>query len=373
MKYQGLTFRNTAEKTVEIDIEGVIGYSWKEIESDIITSKTKMQAELKKLGNLEVDTIIVNINSIGGMVDHAISIHDLLASNKARVITKVNGMTASAATIIAMAGDERHMSDNALFLIHNASNWAAGNSDDLRVIVDELETVDKTITNIYSKVTGQSSEDLQVIMKKGKGRGDWMTAVEAKKLGFITNIFEPTKAAATFSNEIMNEYGLPQLPEAYLNQPPVNNIDEEKIATSIFAQLKTFIRDLKPNSDKPKNNFDMKKFPLLAVILNAENVKLTDPDTLELNEANLTAIEGKLAENATASADLVTQTAAIDAIDPTVAEAETTETKINAVQTLINAAPATVATAVDDDPEAAAKALFAKVGKDEINAEVLGV
>ena len=211
MNYQGLTFINEGSKKVVIDVEGYIGFNPWDSPADKITTKEKMKAELKKLASLKVDEIQVNINSYGGDVNHGISIHDLLVESKAKVITRINGMTASSATIIAMAGDERQMSDNALFLVHNASTFAMGDKNDIQTSVNDLKVIDDRIANIYAKRTGKDKQEMLDLMNEEKGMGKWMTADEAKTLGFVTDVFEPMQAAAFFSNDVLNQFRLPEI------------------------------------------------------------------------------------------------------------------------------------------------------------------
>ncbi|MCD4681112.1 MAG: Clp protease ClpP [Bacteroidales bacterium] len=371
MKYRGLQFHNNAEKTVEIDIEGYIGFSWWDDESEIIKTKEKMKAELKKLGNLDVDTIIVNINSYGGDVNHGISIHDLLAQNKAKIITRINGMTASAATIIAMAGEERLISDNALFLIHNSWTWSMGNKLEMESELINLKKVDNTIAELYAKATDQKVDDIQKIMDRSNGNGEWLTADEAKEFGFITEIFEPKKAAAAFSNDILQKHGLPPLPGTPAGeQNPDNNIDEERIADSVYAKVKNFFKDLtKQNSEKPQNYYDMSKFPKLSALIKAEKIEITDQGVI-LSEDNITQIENNISENETASTDLETFTASIDEIDPSVSEATTREDKIAAINAIIAAKPATAATSVEKDKDGNIIQDFSDVANDSINKEI---
>ena len=371
MKYRGLEFRNAAGKTVEIDIEGYIGYEYWDDEQTIIHTKEQMKAELKKLGELnDVDTIIVNINSYGGDINHGISIHDLLASNKAKVITKINGMTASAATIIAMAGDERHISDNALFLVHNASTWAWGNKNVIKVSLDDLEKVDGRMVNIYAKVTGSSDEEMQAVMNRNNGNGEWITADEAKELGFITDIFEPKKAAASFSNDLLRKHGLPPIPTNANEQQTIeSNIDEEKIANSVYAKVKSFFTDIiKPNTENSKKQIDMSKFPKLSAIIKVEKIEVTDQGVV-LSEDNITHIENSLNENATAMVDLEALSSGIDAIDESIAKADGKDAKLEALKAFVDKKPATEATAIKKEMDKHDD-VFKQVAKDEINKEV---
>jgi len=282
MQYQGLKFQNKADKTIEIDVEGYIGWDpWDSPENQANT-KEKMKAELKKLAQLDAETIVVNINSYGGDVNHGISIHDLLAEHKAHIITKVNGMTASAATIIAIAGDERKMSDNALFLVHNASTIGWGDKNDLKTAQEDLKKIDDRIANIYAKATGKDKQEMLDLMNEEKGRGKWLTANEALQKGFITEIYEPLQAAAYFSNDILKRYGLPPSPE---NKP-----DDLSggIAKKIIIELKNILQ--------PKNNtMNKTDFQRLAKVAGVEGFVVED-NGFFLNADQAKAIENALAK-----------------------------------------------------------------------------
>ena len=248
MNYTGLKITNKSDKTLEIDVEGYIGFDPYDSPANQIATKEKMKAELKKLAGLKAETIIVNINSYGGDVNHGISIHDLLAESSAHIITKINGMTASAATIIAMAGSERKMSDNALFLVHDASMITWGNKNDMKEALGALETIDGRLLNIYTKATGKSEKEITDLMEENNGNGKWITAQEAKDYGFITDVFEPMHAAAHFSNDLLQRVGLPPVPEGYQQET-----DPSDLAGSIAGQVFTKIKDLlTPGSSKDK-------------------------------------------------------------------------------------------------------------------------
>ncbi len=281
MKYIGLQFSNVADKTVEIDIEGYIGWDPWDSPEDQIHTKEKMKAELKKIAQLKADTIIVNINSYGGDGNHGISIHDLLAENPAHIITKVNGMTASAASIIAMAGDDRKMSDNALFLIHNAASSVWGDKNNAKTLAADLQKFDDLQANIFAKVTGKEKQEMLDLMNEGKGRGKWFTADEAKALGLITEIFEPRKAAAYFSNDLLEKQGLPPIPDT-----SSHNNEAEGIAKTIINEIKNFFQ----SNTKPMNKTD---FQRLAKAVGVEGFVVTD-NGFFLNNDQAKAVEAHL-------------------------------------------------------------------------------
>lgn len=204
-------------KTHTIDIEGPIGgYDWWTGETGV--TKEKIKNELNQLKAIKADTIIVNINSYGGDVNHGFAIHDLLAQNPAKKKVYINGMTASIATVIAMAGDEIYMSDNSLFLIHRASSFAVGNANEMQAMLDTLAKVDDRIINIYEKRTKRSKDEIVAQLDVNNGTGEWLSPEEAKEQGFIDEIFEPTtaKIAAQFGNDILTKYKLP-LPKKVSN------------------------------------------------------------------------------------------------------------------------------------------------------------
>jgi len=98
--------------------------------------------------------VTVNINSPGGDVFEGLAIYNLLREHKGRVLVNVMGLAASAASFIAMAGDEIRIGRAAFFMVHNAWIIAMGNRNDLRELADWLEPFDSTIADIYAARTG---------------------------------------------------------------------------------------------------------------------------------------------------------------------------------------------------------------------------
>lgn len=118
---------NDASENVVIDIHGEIGGSWwnEGVTFDDVKDQLKDIAKSDK-------KILVRICSLGGSVDEALAIFELLHSMKERVTTECYGRCASAATLIAMAGDTRKMSRYALFLIHKCWSGVIGNENVLK-------------------------------------------------------------------------------------------------------------------------------------------------------------------------------------------------------------------------------------------------
>ncbi|MBK9391956.1 MAG: Clp protease ClpP [Bacteroidetes bacterium] len=245
---QGITIiENKAGKEATIDIDGYIGENWWKDSKDQNT-KERLRKELKDIANISAEVIHVNINSLGGDVNHGLSIHDLLAEHPAKVITKINGMTASAATIIALAGDERRMSDNALGLIHLSSMGMWGNTNDFKVAISDMEKINERIANMYAKVGNKDAKYFEDLMNENNGRGKWIDAAEMLDIGLITEKFEPKKMAASYDFEGL---GLPEPPEDLLKK---NNINNEVPEVGLWGRIREFFAPGVDNEGNILNN-----------------------------------------------------------------------------------------------------------------------
>ena len=140
------------------------------------------------------------ISSLGGDPNTGIAIHDLIKSHKGKTVAKIIGMTASAGTPIALACDEVEMSENALFLIHNAWGFFMGNAEELEKMQDSLEKIDDILVNIYTKKTGKSEDEIRNLMAEEI----WLSASEAEEWGFIDTILEDDlKIAASYNPKLL--------------------------------------------------------------------------------------------------------------------------------------------------------------------------
>lgn len=142
------------------------------------------QAFSKQLAGIKADTINLRINSPGGSVFGARAIETALREHSARVVVHIDGLAASAATFIAMAGDEVVMSPGAMFMIHNAWTATWGNAQDLTKTADLLTKIDSTLVDTYAKRTGQKAEQVREWM----AAETWFTAEEAVAHGFADRV-----------------------------------------------------------------------------------------------------------------------------------------------------------------------------------------
>lgn len=171
-------------------------YSWY---GDEITPKA-FNDDLQGIG--AVTDITVRINSGGGDVFAAVAIYTRLKEHKANVTVKIDGWCASAATIIAMAGDTVEISTAGVFMIHDPLAGLVGyyNVTELAQISSELETVKQSIVNAYKTKCGMSEEEIKSLMTEEK----WYTGQEAVDAGFCTAVmFAETETTVENENMII--------------------------------------------------------------------------------------------------------------------------------------------------------------------------
>jgi len=153
-------------------------YEWFGIEA---TSPNSVNKVLEKANGEDIE---VEINSGGGSVFAGSEIYTALKSYKGNVIVKIVGLAASAASVIAMAGNKVMMSPTAQIMIHNVSSRAEGDYRDMEHTAEVLRNANDTIANAYRIKTGKTQEELLALMDKET----WMTADKAKELGFVDEI-----------------------------------------------------------------------------------------------------------------------------------------------------------------------------------------
>jgi ATP-dependent protease ClpP protease subunit len=147
------------------------------------------------------DSFVVHIHSPGGDVSEGFAIHDHIRSFGVPVETRIEGLCASIATVIALAGDTRTMTENSTFFVHNPWSMGAGDADEMQRMAEELRAVEDRLAGFYAKFTGQEKEKMLNLMKAETS----MTADEAKTYNFITEVVQGIKAAARLpKNQIQN-------------------------------------------------------------------------------------------------------------------------------------------------------------------------
>jgi ATP-dependent Clp endopeptidase proteolytic subunit ClpP len=148
--------------------------------------------QLKALG--DVDKVTVRINSPGGELFAGIAIYNMLAELDAEVTVRIDGLAASVASLIAMAGETVIMPDNAMLMIHDPVGHVMGGADDMREMADLLDRMRQTMIAAYARKSGLSDSEISEIMDAET----WFTAAEAVEAGFADEIAASVRAAARF-------------------------------------------------------------------------------------------------------------------------------------------------------------------------------
>lgn len=190
-----------------IDIKGEIInsnnqwiYDWLGMEA---TSPKKISDALQDAGGEDVE---IHINSPGGDVFAGSEIYTLLRSYSGKVKIKILGIAASAASVIAQAG-ESEISPTGMFMIHNVKTWSSGDYRDMEYTAEALRAANESIINAYVAKTGMTQEELQSLMD----RETYMAAAQAVEYGFVDKVMFAEQAP-----ELRNGFGL--LPEKTLKK-----------------------------------------------------------------------------------------------------------------------------------------------------------
>lgn len=183
--------RAISAKAAEILIYDVIGTDWF---GEGVNAK-KIKAALDEIG--AVDDITVRINSPGGDVFDGIAIFNLLKQHGAQIHVQVDGYAASAASLIAMAGDLVTMGEGAMMMIHNPWTIAIGDSSAMRKVGDTLDKIGGQFIDIYAARSGMKPDELKALMDAET----WFTASEAVANGFADEQATAPPAADSTSEE----------------------------------------------------------------------------------------------------------------------------------------------------------------------------
>lgn len=164
---------NVDDSRSEVSIYGMIG-QWDISASDFVQ-------ELNALGSRSID---VHINSAGGEVFEALAIYNALKNHRAAVNVYIDGYAASAASFVAMAGDEVVIAPNGELMMHDAMGSCAGNAEEFRKMLDLLERTSENISTIYAEKAGQDPK----FWRKAMRRESWYNAKEAVSAGLADRI-----------------------------------------------------------------------------------------------------------------------------------------------------------------------------------------
>jgi len=153
------------------------------------------KAFLADLGQLpDAKPLTLRLNSPGGSVFDAVAIYNALSRHSGTVTVSIDGIAASAASYIAMAGDEIIMPENAFLMIHDPSGIVMGTAADMRSMAKALEKIGASLIKGYAAKSGKAEKDIAKLMAKET----WFDAAEAVDMGLADTITAPVKMAARF-------------------------------------------------------------------------------------------------------------------------------------------------------------------------------
>lgn len=313
--------------------------------------------------------VLVKISSLGGSVDDALNIYDQFVEH-GNVTAELSAFVASSATLISLGAKTVRMNENSFYLIHKAMNWVdewgTMNEDQIDELITKLEVQKQQLAKItlqlakmYVKKTGKTLDEIIRLMKQET----WLTAEEALGWGFVDEVFIPEVAVNYLDNlhmvAMITGNGLPEPPRKKAVKSPVESIvtfDEESIFNRIWNRItnKQKEQEKKPGNEVLlQNTKEMKKqFLQVNSVLKVEKLESSDEGVF-LNEEQLSTIEDRLSqdqqivserdtaisERDTARTDLSNAFNPFDAIDATIAVAQTPEAKVQAIRTLLSKKP----------------------------------
>jgi ATP-dependent Clp endopeptidase proteolytic subunit ClpP len=175
-------------RAAEISIYGDIGESWF---GETVTARQFVQ----DLAALDADEITIRINSYGGSVTDGIAIYNAIRRKPGQKTVCIDGVAASIASLIAMAGDRVEMADNAMMMIHAPWGIAAGNAAELRDMADVLDKYAQAMASSYVAKSGKSHEEVMALLTDGQDH--WYSATEAQSEGFADAVTESLPIAAS--------------------------------------------------------------------------------------------------------------------------------------------------------------------------------
>lgn len=228
------------KKTAEILVYDFIG---KDFFGDGVDA-SKISDALRDIPK-NVESIDVRINSPGGSVFEGYAIYNRLKQYKmAKINVYIDGIAASIASVIALAGDKVYMAETAEFMIHKPMVWTSGNAYEHQKSIERLDAIEDQIINVYRKKTGRDRAELQIYIDQET----YFSAQEALDLGFIDEIIEiedefKVAACATMDNmeAAMGKHAWIKRPAAMKTMNQIENTkldDELKVIDEFLARIK---------------------------------------------------------------------------------------------------------------------------------------
>jgi ATP-dependent Clp protease protease subunit len=228
-----------ADGVADVFIYGEISaYKWE----DSDTTAIDFQNELLALG--EIKTLNIYINSPGGSVFQGQAIYTMLKRHNAEKHVYVDGIAASIASLIAMAGDVVYMPANAMMMIHNPWGISMGDAHDMRKMADELDKIREAMIPAYLNKSGEKlTEEGLVDLLDAES---WLTAQECFDYGLCDELLEEKQIAACVDSvQALQNYK--NVPEQVLKSVVKRNAEglDEQTRQDLIAESKSNIAEIK--------------------------------------------------------------------------------------------------------------------------------
>tara|TARA_R110001606_G_scaffold81934_1_gene188341 strand:- start:463 stop:1602 length:1140 start_codon:yes stop_codon:yes gene_type:complete len=278
------------DKIADISIIGDIGYNvfadtYEEYKQN--TSEAKA-SELNALKELNVNVINLTLESLGGDLSHALAIYSMLKNSGAKINTYYRGANASSSTIIGSAAtsvDNIYMDSTGLYLIHKPMTMADGNSNDLKQTIKDLDKWQAALEQAYIGL-GVSQDNLNKLMARNGGHGEWLTFNEAKEYGFVGNNWDVNSISNYSRSTFENKNIL--IPNQFNNQKPVE-MEEQKpeVVNEDKTLLQKIWNKLSNDSETPSNDVAVENevTPEEQTNLVSEVMQILEPRLVALEEA----------------------------------------------------------------------------------------
>lgn len=155
----------------------------------------------REISGIDASEIRVRINSPGGDVFDGVSIFNAIRRHPAAVTTHIDGLAASIASVIALAGEKVFISENGFFMIHDPFAFVVGNAKDMMDMASLLDKIsDGSIVRAYADKTGMPADDIRTLM----AAETWFTSEEAIESGFADEVAEASGVEASFNLSVYN-------------------------------------------------------------------------------------------------------------------------------------------------------------------------
>lgn len=212
-----------AEGALQVSIHDEIGL-WGVNAADFI-------AEINSHTNIA--EIEVGIHSPGGSLFDGVAMFNALKNHSAKVVTRVDGIAASAASVVFLAGDERVMPEDTFLMIHNPWSGVMGDSTEMRKAADTLDQFQQMLVELYARETGIDEDAVAEMMKAET----WLDASSAMDLDFATHLVQSMKVAA-LSKDFAKHFSEP--PKALVD--PISKDDIGEFQS--LKELEQHLRDV---------------------------------------------------------------------------------------------------------------------------------